>query len=101
MSKSTVETIITNKINEGYGLTKLNSNQRIIIIGSRPNCNGDWMKDYGIHKNTKEQLILFANKYNIQDYSIEETDTQFELSNKFILSNNDYLKIVNSIIVKT
>ena len=69
MSKSTVETIITNKINEGYGLTKLNSNQRIIIIGSRPNCNGDWMKDYGIHKNTKEQLILFANKYNIQDYN--------------------------------
>lgn len=96
-SMNTAENIIVNKITEGYGLAKFNDDKRFIKIGYVPNCNGDFYKDYSSYKNTKEELILFVNKYNIVNYSIEQTDNSYELSNQLTLSNDDYIKVISLI----
>jgi len=93
------EQIIFNRIRDYQsGWRKINDTQREFRIGVETNCNGEICKNLENHQNTKNEIITFLKKNNIQKFSLETVDTDLEYSNKLQLDNDIYEELANKIL---
>ena len=93
------EQLIFNRIRDYQsGWRKINDTQREFRIGVETNCNGEISKSLENHQNTENEIIAFLKKNNIQKFSLETIDTDFEYSNKLQLDNDIYEELANKIL---
>ena len=89
-----IESIMLNSANTPHGWTKTNEpfGYRVIKIGNTRNCNDDGIiKNLWLNKNISEVL----NKYEINDYIMNEINTNSEYSIELKLSENTYIELIN------
>lgn len=89
-----IESIMLNSSNTPHGWTKTNEpiGYRVIKIGNIRNCNDDGIiKNLWLNKNISDVL----NKYEINDYIMNEINTNSEYSIELKLSENIYIKLIN------
>ena len=95
------EQLLFNKIRDyKNGWTKINETHREFRIGVEPNCNGEMSKNVGNHKKTADEIIAFIKKYNIQKFSLETVDNDYEYSNKLQIENNEYDELTKQILLR-
>ena len=82
-----IESIMLNSANTPNGWTKTNE-----PFGYTRNCNDDGIiKNVWLNKNISEVL----NKYEINDYIMNEINTNSEYSIELKLSENIYIELIN------
>lgn len=89
-----IESIMLNSAHTTHGWTKTNepSGFRVIKIGNTRNCNDDGIiKNLWLNKN----IIEVLNKYEINDYIMNEINTYSEYSIELKLSENIYTELIN------
>ena len=89
-----IESIMLNSAHTTHGWTKTNepSGFRVIKIGNTRNCNDDGIiKNLWLNKN----IIEVLNKYEINDYIMNEINTNSEYSIELKLSENIYIELIN------
>ena len=89
-----IESIMLNSAHTTHGWTKTNepSGFRVIKIGNTRNCNDDGIiKNLWLNKN----IIEVLNKYEINDYIMNEINTNSEYSIELKLSENIYTELIN------
>ena len=95
------ESLIINRIRDfDFGWVKVNDSHREFRIGVESNCNGELSKNLMNHETTKQEIINFFKKLNIEDYLLKTVDTQYEYSNKIRLENNEYENLSKQILIK-
>ena len=91
------ENLLIEKACSTNGWTKFtnsdNQHYRIIRLGNNVNCNGELIKNFHI-KNTLEEVMK---KYNIDNYEINEVETEYEFSYQLQLDNENYEKFLQEI----
>lgn len=81
------EIIIKNKINSSLGWDILEDKSRAIRIGNKKNCNDDGLIPCTHIKYDIEKIFK---KFNIDDYIINEINTNDEFSYQILLNENIY-----------
>ena len=95
------EQLLFNKIRDyKNGWTKINETHREFRIGVEPNCNGEMTKNIVHHQKTADEMIAFINKYNIQKFSLETVDNDYEYSNKLQIENSDYDELAKQVLLR-
>ena len=95
------EQILFNRIRDYQnGWTKINETHREFRIGVETNCNGEMSKNIVHHEKTANEIMAFIKKYNIQKFSLESVDTDYEYSNKLQIENNEYDKLAKQILLR-
>lgn len=90
---NSIEKIFLQSANTNNGWTKTtfkNERCRTIKIGNTINCNGDIIKNYSIIDNINTSL----QKYNINNYNIQEIDTDFEFSYQLYIPEMEYKALI-------
>lgn len=93
------ENKMKNRMKEGNGweiIYDKDKHFRSIRIGTQLNCNSEIYKNTSI-KNYFENIM---NKYNIEDYVIEEIDTVIEFSYQLNLTENVYKEFRDKLLPK-
>ena len=91
-----IESIMLNSASTPHGWTKTNEplGYRVIKIGNTRNCNDDGIiKNLWLNKNISDVL----NKYEINDYIMNEINTDHEYSIELKLNENKYTELINKI----
>ena len=92
------ESMMINRIRDfDFGWTQVNDSHREFRIGVQANCNGELSKNLNNHETTKQEIINFFKKLNIDNYKLETIDTNFEYSNQITLEKNEYENLSNQI----
>lgn len=95
------ESMMINRIRDfDFGWVKVNDSHREFRIGVESNCNGELSKNFINHETTKQEIINFFKKINIDNYVLNTIDTQFEFSNQIRLDNNEYENLSKQILIK-
>jgi hypothetical protein len=95
---SHIEFLLTKQMQTKFGWSKLNGISRIIRIGNTRNCNDDGL----IYSPTvKNRIEEFLKKYNINDYVLNNIQTEYEYSYELILPENIYNELSNKINTNT
>ena len=89
------ETLMRNKM-ESYGWCKVNDTHRTIKIGFQSNCNEDGIiVDPGLK--TKVEDVL--QKYNVSKYQLTPTENKWEHSYEVRLTNDEYIKLEQEMMI--
>lgn len=88
------EQMLMNRIRDyDFGWTKCNNTHRVMRIGVQANCNGELCKHYPNHAKTADEIVTFFKKNNVDKYTLETIDTNYEYSNSIKLENDEYDKL--------
>ena len=57
-------------------------------------------KNIAHHQKTANEIMAFIKKYNIQKFSLESVDTDYEYSNKLQIENDEYDELAKQILLR-
>ena len=89
------ETIMRNKM-ESYGWCRVNNTHRSIRIGFQSNCNEDGII---VDPNLKTKLEHVLQKYNVSNYKLTPTTNKWEHSYEVCVTNEEYAKLQNEMLM--